>query len=65
MPGSSIVACSLMPMPLRMIRSDPSLKAPEHVTTCAYARRREMSVSAGVTHDVRLRTDGAVHAGCA
>jgi hypothetical protein len=55
MPGSSIVACSLMPMPLRMIRSDPSLKAPEHVTTCAYARRREMSVSAGVTHDAFAR----------
>jgi hypothetical protein len=34
MPGSSMVACSLMPMPLRMTRKLPSVRAPLQVTTC-------------------------------
>ena len=33
MPGRSIVACSCIPIPLRMIRKDPSLSTPEHVTS--------------------------------
>eukprot|EP00983_Pelagomonas_calceolata_P063031 1147548-Pelagomonas_calceolata.AAC.1 len=34
MPSSSMVACSLMPMPFRTILRDPSDRAPLHVTTC-------------------------------
>ncbi len=34
MPGRSMLACSWIPMPFRMIRSEPSLNAPEHVTSC-------------------------------
>jgi len=30
----SIDACSWMPIPFRMIRNEPSLKAPEQVTNC-------------------------------
>mmetsp|Transcript_14305 Transcript_14305/g.38801 ORF Transcript_14305/g.38801 Transcript_14305/m.38801 type:complete len:247 (-) Transcript_14305:122-862(-) len=33
MPSSSMVACSLMPMPFRTILRDPSDRAPLHVTT--------------------------------
>mmetsp|Transcript_88092 Transcript_88092/g.265123 ORF Transcript_88092/g.265123 Transcript_88092/m.265123 type:complete len:265 (-) Transcript_88092:61-855(-) len=33
-PGRSTRACSLMPMPLRTTLIEPSLRAPEHVTTC-------------------------------
>mmetsp|Transcript_636 Transcript_636/g.1319 ORF Transcript_636/g.1319 Transcript_636/m.1319 type:complete len:247 (-) Transcript_636:859-1599(-) len=36
MPGSSMRASSLMPMPLRTMRSEPSLLAPEHVTSCPW-----------------------------
>lgn len=32
-PGRSILACSWIPMPLRMIRREPSLNAPEQVTS--------------------------------
>lgn len=32
-PGRSMLACSWIPMPLRMIRREPSLNAPEHVTS--------------------------------
>lgn len=35
-PGSSIDACSVVPMPLRTIRSEPLRFTPEHVTTCAH-----------------------------
>ena len=31
---SDIVACSWMPMPFLIIRNEPSLRAPEHVTNC-------------------------------
>ena len=33
-PSSSTVACSMTPMPLRTMRSEPALSKPEHVTTC-------------------------------
>lgn len=32
-PGRSMLACSWIPIPLRMIRREPSLNAPEHVTS--------------------------------
>lgn len=32
-PGRSMLACSWIPMPLRMIRREPSLNAPEQVTS--------------------------------
>lgn len=32
-PGRSMLACSWIPMPLRMILREPSLNAPEHVTS--------------------------------
>lgn len=31
-PGRSMLACSWMPIPFLIIRKDPSLNAPEHVT---------------------------------
>lgn len=34
MPGKSMLACSWIPIPFRMIRKEPSLKAPEQVTSC-------------------------------
>jgi len=34
MPARSILACSCMPMPLRIILRLPSLYAPEQVTNC-------------------------------
>lgn len=33
MPGRSMLACSWIPMPFRMILREPSLNAPEHVTS--------------------------------
>jgi hypothetical protein len=33
MPDSSMAACSLMPMPLRTTRSEPSAPTPEQVTS--------------------------------
>lgn len=32
-PGRSMLACSWIPIPLRIIRREPSLNAPEHVTS--------------------------------
>ena len=44
-PARSILACSWMPMPLRIIRRLPSLYAPEHVTNCEtpYTRYNRLS----------------------
>ena len=55
MPGSSAVACSIMPMPLRTMRSEPSAWIPEHVTTCAPpARAGEHANRAdAVAHDAQ------------
>lgn len=38
-PGRSMLACSWIPMPLRMILREPSLNAPEQVTSWKQTRR--------------------------
>ena len=39
MPGSSTAACSITPMPFRTMRSEPSMPAPEQVTTWQAGRQ--------------------------
>lgn len=40
-PGRSMLACSCMPIPFLIIRKEPSLKAPEHVTN--YNKERHVN----------------------
>lgn len=40
-PGRSMLACSWIPMPLRMIRREPSLNAPEHVTSWEWQKKKK------------------------
>lgn len=52
MPGRSMLACSWIPMPFRMIRREPSLNAPEQVTSY-----RNTHTGADDTHWTRALLD--------